>query len=230
MIRVGVTTAADRAAAVAEFVTLAGAKAVMLPCIAVTSPSAEDADTARALCDEADMIVITSARAVRALWPTGGMPTRPVAAVGTATAAAVLSAGGTVLTLGRSDGAGLVEQLGNSVAGLRIALPQSAAATTTVAAGLRANGAEVHAVDAYAVEPIAAGDAPIDAALFASPTAVEGFTQSRDLDDIVVAAIGETTAKACRAHGAEPDVIPVEPSYPAMAAGVVALIRERIAS
>jgi uroporphyrinogen-III synthase len=75
-------------------------------------------------------------------------------------------------------------------------------------------GVEEHQI--YETVSIAPGPTAVDAVAFGSPSAVRGWMLSRDLEDLVVAATGETTAAAV-AHHRVPYLIAPTPSYRSLA-------------
>ena len=218
MIRVAVTTAADTARRVADALVAHGFVPVTLPCIAI-SPSPPDVlDDLRHKAISADLILITSARAVRVTWPHRDMPPVPVAAVGEATAEAVEYAGGRVDTMGSGGASDLIADL--EVAGSSIVFPHARAADPATALELERRGATVHAAAAYDTIPIAPDDDKVAAAVFGSPSAVEGWLLRRPLDSLIVAAMGSTTASALRVRGVAHPVVPDRPGFEAVAAAL----------
>lgn len=214
--RVGVTTTADRVQAVCDLLAARGLVGVPLPCIRIAPAPREDIARVRAAARDADWIVVTSARAVRTVWPDGGMPQVPAAVVGSATGDAVEVAGGNVALVGSGGAAALVDLLVDRVAGARVVFPRARAADGATATSLVAAGAAVTDVVAYRTVPVPPGDDAVDAVLLGSPSALEGWRMTRGLDGLVVAVMGETTADAVRAVGREPDVVPPEPSLAAV--------------
>lgn len=211
MKRVAITTTADAAPRVAEPLVAHGLVPVMLPCIAISPASANVLADLRKKAAKADLIVVTSARAVRVTWPDGDMPSTPVAAVGSATAAAVTDAGGVVKVTGSGGAAELVAELG--VSGLRIVFPHARAADPSTDAELERMGATVFAATAYDTIPITPNDDKVDAAIFGSPSAVDGWLLRRHLDGLVIGAMGHTTASALRVRGVEDPVVPKNPGF-----------------
>lgn len=203
-----------------------GATVLEVPAIQVVAP--EDLgplDDALGSLERYDWVVFTSANAVGAVLSrlvVLGLPPRissrgpRVASVGAATSAAIRSAlpGEAVDLEPRADfrASGLLEAFADrGCAGARALIPASARARDELPLGLRALGAEVDVVAAYAtVEPpdlpdrvrrcVAEG---FDIAAFASPSAVEAFasaagSQARGLP---AAVIGPTTEAAALAAG-----------------------------
>lgn len=205
MTRVAVTTTADNAHRVGDALVAAGLVPVMLPCISI-SPSPEEVlvDLRRA-AEKADLILVTSARAVRIMWPDGNMPSTPVAAVGSATAEAVVAAGGTLEIVGEAGAAELVADL--QVDGLTIAFPHARAADPATTIELERRGATVHGATAYDTIPIAPADDKVKAAVFGSPSAIDGWLLRRHLDGMTIAAMGDTTASALRVRGVSDPVV-----------------------
>ncbi|MPZ52726.1 MAG: hypothetical protein GEU79_08330, partial [Acidimicrobiia bacterium] len=111
MTRVALTTTSDQAAAAARSLLEAGHKPVQLPCIEVRPANLGQIDEIRHLADSSDVILITSARAVRAVWDDEPMPQTPVVTVGDASAAAVRQSGGVVTFAGSGDLAGVLDSV-----------------------------------------------------------------------------------------------------------------------
>lgn len=215
MKRVAVTTTADSAPRVGAALVAHQLTPVMLPCIAISPSTQSVLDELRAEAKKADLIVVTSARAVRITWPNRDMPSISTAAVGRATAEAVLEAGGKLAEIGDGDAEGLVEAL--VVDGLRVVFPHARAADPGTAAALEAKGATVFASPAYDTIPIAPADDKVNAAIFGSPSAVNGWLLRRPLDGIVVAAMGSTTASALRVRGVDDPVVASRPGFEELA-------------
>ncbi|HSJ36026.1 MAG TPA: uroporphyrinogen-III synthase [Acidimicrobiia bacterium] len=223
--RVAVTTASDSYACWEEALHSVGLEPLSLPCIEV-HPAAEPilAD-ARRRAAAADLLFVTSARAVRILWPAGGFPSSPAAAVGEATAAAVEQAGGIVAVCGDGDGDDLVDLVIDGVSGRRVFFPAARHADSARGRRLSAAGAHLDVEAVYATVPIAPGADPADAVVFGSPSSIEGWEMARRLDEVPVTAVmGSVTAAALRQRGREPDVIPERPSVAAIARGLANLM------
>jgi uroporphyrinogen-III synthase len=67
----------------------------------------------------------------------------------------------------------------------------------------------------------------VEGVLFASPSAVEGWFLSRHTHDMMVVAIGPTTAAALHARGIHVDGTAATPSPAALAAAMAALVEKR---
>lgn len=215
MTRVAVTTTADNAHRVGDVLVAAGLVPVMLPCISISPSPAAILDELRRAAEKADLILVTSARAVRIVWPDGDMPFTPVAAVGSTTAEAVTDAGGTIEIVGEGGAADLVTQL--DVDGLTIAFPHARAADPATAIELGRRGATVHGAAAYDTIPIAPDDDKVKAAMFGSPSAIDGWLLRRHLDGMTIAAMGEMTASALRVRGVSDPVVAERPDLESLA-------------
>jgi len=165
-----------------------------------------------------------------------------VGAIGGMTAA-VLEQAGIMVTFipGQASGEGLIAEIGD-VRGQRILLPVSDIARTTVALGLRAQGADVQMViayrtvgaDAQAVREQLSEAGPIDIATFTSPSAVRNFANLLDARSLatfraatVVACIGPTTAEAARSLGLHVDIESPAQNMATLLAAIVAYMREK---
>lgn len=225
--RVAVTTTPDRYprhAAVLEDLALSP---VMLPCIEIVAAAEDILTTAREEASRADWLVVTSARVVDVLWSDGSMPSAPVAAVGPVTATAVAAAGGNPEVVGSGGAIQLARELGDVVAGRAVFLPQSSGADPGTASALRRAGASVTTAEVYEVRPSPPGNGRVDAVMFGSPSAVDGWLLCRDLDGLLVGAIGHTTAAAISRQGRRPDVIPPEPSFDRLARLMADRLKDR---
>lgn len=212
MIRLAVTTTLDEQARVSEQATAAGFVPVALPCIALRPGSSEVVAAMRRACSQADLIVITSPRAVRVLWPSGGMPEVGVAAVGEATARAVKEAGGRVEVTGADGFDDLVDRMATK--GRRVVYPHGRNGMADVT---RLNGLSVVSGPVYDVESIAPDpDVEVEAVMFASPSAVRGWSRARSLDGLVIGAIGSTTARHLAEGGFPPQVVADRPGFAAL--------------
>ncbi len=211
MTRVAVTTAIEGSEVVAGALAAHGLEPILLPCIAVRPEPESLLDRVRREAAGADLILVTSARAIWITWPCGGMPKVPVAAVGPATAHAVELAGGSVAAVGPSGAAELVAEL--DVAGRRVVFPHARAADPATEKALITRGAIVRAVAVYETVPVSPGPDPVEGALFGSPLAVAGWSISRDFESVLVGAIGTTTARTLREQGVTDQVVPSRPGF-----------------
>ena len=223
--RIVVTRRKGQAASLVDGLRERGATVLEVPAIEIAPPSDPGPlDAALGELDRYDWIVLTSPNAVAALVTRFAVLGQYPRLTGHAQLASVGPA--TTIAIGRSfpeDRVALeprddyrVEGLlaafaGRRLDGKRICLPTSASAPDTLAEGLRAMGATVEVVAAYAtVEPAgleaAVGrclDEGFDLALFASPSAVEAFARSagRRARGLPAAVIGPTTEAAALASG-----------------------------
>ena len=223
MKRVAVTTTADTAPRVADALISHGLVPIMLPCIAISPAPPEDLAELRTQASKADLIVVTSARAVRVTWPNGDMPAIPVAVIGPSTAAAVEEAGGVVETIGGGGASELVASL--DVEGRFVVFPHARAFDPSTTAGLEGRGAKVYAATVYDTIPIAPNDDKVDAAIFGSPSAIDGWMLRRHLDGMVIGAMGATTASALRVRGVEDPVVPGRPGFEELAEALAERIK-----
>jgi uroporphyrinogen-III synthase len=213
--RVAVTTAVGGSVVVAQALISEGLEPVLLPCIEVTPAPDHVLARLRRQASSADLILITSARAVTVTWPLGDMPSTPVAAVGPATARAVEAAGGVVAVTGPDGAAELVSRL--DVAGKRVVFPHGRAADPATTVEMARRGAHLYRGAVYDTTPVAPGPDRVEAALFGSPLAVAGWCLSRQLGDLVVGGIGKTTADALHDRGVADPVVPHRPGFAALA-------------
>lgn len=210
MKRVAVTT--DRFSAVADIYAGAGLEPVRLACVTVVPAVAEALDAARRAAASAELVFVTSARTVDLLWPDGTLPPVEFAAVATATAAVLRDRGGEVGVVGSSGLAALVDAAGDRLGG-DVVFPRAAGSDPAALEMLRSRAPRLREIVVYRTVPVAPELTPVDAVAFASPSGVDGWRQTRDLDGVVVGAIGQTTASALE----RVDVIAPEPSHAALA-------------
>lgn len=249
--RVLVTRAEEQAGALAETLRRAGAEPVVLPTIRIVPVSGPALDAPIADLDNYDLLVFTSANAVRhfaraaAARGVALVERGPKAlCVGPVTARAAAEAGLSVEALpARFDAEGVLEALAQRypLAGRRILLPRAERAREVLPEGLRRAGAAVEVVAVYRTEP-----APLDAdalrgrlvrgeihaLTFTSPSTVRHFFAALDAPArtatrrCVVAAIGPVTAAALGELGRHADVVAETSGGPAL---VEALVRARTA-
>lgn len=225
MNRVAVTT--DRFDVVADVFAEAGLDPVALPCIRVTSASSHQLAVTRNHAGTADLLMVTSPRVVSLLWPGGGMPDVDAAAVGPTTARAVVAAGGRVNVVGDAGLARLADLALGSIRGRRVVLARAAGSDPVGLARVRESAGQLIDRVVYESVPVAPDMTPVDAVAFASPSAVAGWMLGRDLEDVVVGAIGTTTARAVERHRS-PDVMAATPSYPALAETLATFMEVRV--
>ena len=235
--RVVVTRARQQASGLAERLRELGAEVVHLPTIEIVDPADGGAALAAAAARlvDYDWVAFTSANAVerffahvhdaRALGGTG------VAAVGTATAAA-LAARGVVADLvpERSLAQALAQAFPRppEARTSRVLLPQAAIADDALASGLAAKGWSVDVVEAYRTVPAApapdvvAAAAKADAVAFTSSSTVDNYVDAVGTSGAppVVACIGPATAAAARRRGLDVSVVADEQSVDGLVAAI----------
>jgi uroporphyrinogen-III synthase len=224
--RIVVTRREGQASSLVDRLQELGARVLAVPAIEILPPAdLGPLDAAVSALDQYDWIVVTSTNAVAALlsrltvlglYPRLGGGRTKLASVGPApTLALRASFPEDRVTLEPSDAfraGGLVAAFADrNLAGKRILLPTSTAARDELPEGLRAQGAQVEVVVAYAtVEPPGLDEAVarcldegFDLALFASPSAVEAFARAAGgrASGLAAAVIGPTTEAAARAQG-----------------------------
>jgi len=224
----------ERAAAAATVLRDLGVEPLSDPMLAVdptgVSPRADAAYT-----------VLTSKTGVELASGAGWTPDGAVVAIGTATADALESHSYTVDHVPEEySSSGLVESLGDEVAGRRIEVARSDHGSALLTDGLEAAGAYVHETILYRlVRPDDAGDSVdaaaegrLDGACFTSSLTVEHFLEvaaergvpsaaRAGLDDAVVGAIGTPTSETADAHGIDVDVVARTAEFEALATAVV---------
>ncbi|MEQ9399308.1 MAG: uroporphyrinogen-III synthase [Longimicrobiales bacterium] len=215
----------------------AGARVLVWPTLSFEPPD-DATPLARALTapDGWDWVLLTSARSVAAQSEHGSLPVggARIAAVGGATAAALLAGGWRVDLVGDGGGAsGLIDAMlrETTVEGTRILFPAATGASSELEDALGAEGARVTRVDAYRTvlsppDParvradLADG---VDVVAFASPSAVAALDDTLDHDlaralaPCRVAAIGPTTARALADRGVDA-VVASDTSFDALVA------------
>ncbi len=222
MIRLAVTTDARQAPRVGELAREAGLEPVFLPTVRIEPSPPSVLAAARRDAGAAELLVVTSARVLDVLWPTGDLPDVPFLAVGPRTAAAIVGRGGRVRYVGTGGARELVEGVAEIVRGRRVCHPRARGAAPEVVARLGERAAGLRAPVVYATVPIAPGADPVDAVVFGSPSAVRGWTTSRGLSDVVVGVIGPRTETEVRRHGRRPDVVAPRPGFAELVLAVAA--------
>ena len=225
MIRVGVTS--DRFDAVAPGYADAGLEPVSLPCVQIQSAPSGDIAYVRERAAHADLLMITSPRVVSFVWPDGRMPEVDTAVVGRSTASRVEQAGGRVTQVGNAGLARLVELTADHIEGRCVMIAHAEGSDPAAMARLREIAPDLEEHPVYRAVPVAPGADPVDAVAFASPSAVNGWGLSRSFDDLLVGAIGATTAAAIARHR-EADVIAERPSHPNLAQAIASFMEVNV--
>ncbi len=216
----------------------AGAEVVLRPMIQTSpvrdTPAIKDA---LAALEDYDLLLVTSANAVRELAACARSAGRPLArfgggvfAVGEASARATAEAGlpRAQIEIAGPDAQGMLDALlaRGAPCGQRVLLPRAEQGNTLLARGLEKAGARVDEVVVYRTEAAHFDAAALCAELeagafdvlaFASPSAVRNFAKSigaagvRAAGRATLAAIGPRTAAACGDAGLTPDIEAAQP-------------------
>ncbi|MGH7671898.1 MAG: uroporphyrinogen-III synthase [Gemmatimonadales bacterium] len=249
--RIVVTRAREQAGDLVRALQAHGADIVVAPVIRIEP--LRDLDALRSALDTLSAfrwVVFTSQNAVQVVFDrlsAWGLTPRvfasaAVAAIGTATAAALAERGvPPALVPDEFVGEALVEALAarGALRGSRVLIPSAQDAREALAAGLRAHGAEAVVIPIYRTVPVPAdGHAlaaelargRIDAVTFTSSSTVRYFADlvGRDVarsGRFVAAALGPITARTARDLGLG-DVVEAEPHT---VAGLVAALARRFA-
>ncbi len=217
--RVAITTTSEGFLRVSQAFLDVDLAPVSLPCISIEQATPAALDAMRAAAGSADIVVATSRRSIEILWPAGGMPSTPVAAVGNATSHAVADAGGRLAFVGTGGGDELIELITPRLMRAVVAYPHARRADPVLGDRLRQRAALVHSCAVYDTIPIAPSTDPVDVATFASPSAVEGWALTRGFDPLVLA-IGPTTRAALERAGRPPDIVADDPTFTALARSI----------
>jgi uroporphyrinogen-III synthase len=231
-----VTRSAAQARDFCERLAAFGAEAIAFPVIRVVALPAPELDRAVDRIGDFDWLVLTSVNAVEHLCarlaerrPEALSELPPIAAVGGATARALMHRGLTpAFVPSEFRAAALVEEL-EGVEGSLVLVPRSRIGRPEIVEGLRRRGAKVVDVAIYdvvravpeagALSSLAAG---FDAITFTSPSSVRNFLGIVEavgldpelLERATVACIGPVTAEEARARGLRVDVVPAEFTVP----------------
>lgn len=210
--KVVITRAAEQADDLAVIVSASGAIPVVMPLVTIEVIDSEAERLRRVDPGEFDWLVVTSPNGAKAFAAAraGEHRSAPlnVAAVGTATAAALADAGVTATFVPtRQNAEGLLAEWPPDQAG-SVLLVQAEAAEATVADGLRARGCDVTVVRPYRTVPVrpAAADQlaalSADAVLFASGSAARAWCAVFGLSTpALVVSIGPRTSATIEALG-----------------------------
>jgi uroporphyrinogen III methyltransferase/synthase len=243
-----VTRAAAQAQRFTQLLETAGARVIEAPAIVIGPPASwEPLDAALRALATFQWLVFTSVNGVtmvdRRLTALGltwsAIVGRRVAAIGPATADALREHGVRVdIVPAEYRAEGLVERLrGLLAAGDRVLLPRAAQTRDVLVTALRALGADVVEVAAYATrraesntarlaEALGAGD--VDAVTFTSSSTARNFAEMFSEAErrawrgrVAIAAIGPITAATAAEHGMATDIMPAEYTIPALARAIV---------
>ncbi|MFB3817763.1 MAG: uroporphyrinogen-III C-methyltransferase [Candidatus Methylomirabilales bacterium] len=245
--RVLITRTREQASALADRLEAAGAEVIEFPTIAIAPPESW-APLDRALAQLADYrcVILTSSNGVEALRQrlrAAGADARAFAgkllvAIGPATAAALEGLGLRADLVPKEFTAeGLVEALGDRMAGARVLLVRAAEAREVVPQELASRGARVEVVPAYRTvmpdldpEPVRAmlRDGQVHAVTFTSSSTVAHFVRMLGpeaaalLQRVAVASIGPITAETADRHGITTSIMPQRYTIPALTEAIIA--------
>jgi uroporphyrinogen III methyltransferase / synthase len=251
--RIAVTRPAEQAEPWVRALRGAGAAVEVAPLLRIEPIAASaELEAAFARLRSYDLLLLTSANAMRLLATRAaarGADLRALRArvycVGPATAAAARSAGLAVEALPeRHDAEGLLALLAREapLRGRRVLLPRAARGRDVLPEGLASAGALVDVVSLYRTLPDTAAAAALgarvargelDALTFASPSAARAFAAGLSeparaaARRTIVAALGPVTAKALRAAGLAPDVMPERAEAGALIEALAEAVRAR---
>ena len=207
--RIVVTRARAQASALSGRLRELGAEVIEVPTIRIEPIEGPPVDV-----DGIDVVCVTSPNAPRLLLDRLGgdaraLAGRTIAAVGPGTAAALREVGLVPdVVAPRSIGEGLVEALGDRVAGRRVLVARAEDARDAVPDGLRAAGADVTVLPLYRTVaehpryPERALDA--DAVAFTASSTVRNFADAldgHDLSTVAAVSIGPDTTRTARELG-----------------------------
>jgi len=220
MKRVAVTTSADRAAASAIPFTMAGLQPVTLPCIRIEPVYEDLIEAVRTSALQADLLVVSSGRTLDILWPEGDLPDCAFAAVGRTTARKIKDRGGRVAFTGTEGSMNLADLVAGRVVGKTVIWPHANGADPAPLQRVADRAKVFAAPTIYTAVPQAPATEQVDLITFASPSAVEGWTMSRSLDEAPIAVIGNTTRRAIEELDSKVDVVAPSPTFQALAQAV----------
>jgi uroporphyrinogen-III synthase len=224
----------ERLAAAVDLLDSLGATPVPDPMLAV--------EPTGTLPDAAAYVVLTSKTGAELLSESGWAPGEAtLVCIGPSTADAARDAGWTVdLVPEEYSSAGLVDLLGEDVAGETVAVARSDHGSDVLLDGLRDAGADVTETVLYRLTmPEGAGQSTVmaagrelDGVCFTSSLTVENFLQAAadrgvreeavaGLSDAVVGTIGEPTRETAAAYGIDVDVVPDRADFEELACRVV---------
>ena len=211
------TASVEASAGMAAELVAVGLRPLALPCVRIQQAADADLARARASVEEADLVVLTSSRALDVLWPSGPIPATPIAMLTPAGAARVEERGGRVAHVGTGNPSDFTAYLIRKAAGNKVAYPHGEGVDPRIIVSLADTAAELVAVAVYGWIPLAPALDPVEAVVFESSLAVEGWMEARDLAGIIAAAIAPATAAALRRHGHGPDILVRRPHFEILA-------------
>jgi uroporphyrinogen III methyltransferase/synthase len=254
--RIVITRAPEQSAGLTAALQNLGAEVLLMPTVEFAPPQDFTVlDAAIAHLADFDWILFTSQNAVRffakrlaqlsAHAIVAKQVEQPrVAAVGPATAEAAAKEGFRVDYVAKNHtGEALARELAGELKGKRVLLPRSDRADDRVSSALREAGAEVTDAIAYrtgapkSLDPDTLQrlrDAEVDAIVFASPSAfhnLQGWMPAAELvalsHRVQFAAIGQTTARALRESGVQPEIEAADASASALAHAIASYYQKQ---
>jgi uroporphyrinogen-III synthase len=206
--RIVITRAREQAASLVARLRDLGAEPVLCPAIAFAPPDdPAPLDNAIARLADYDWLIVTSANGARALFDRmadlhadpASLQRLSIAAIGPATAAALAEQGLAATFMPTAYVAeAILDEIGD-VTGSRVLLPRADIARETLAAGLRAKGAQVDEITAYRTVP-GDGAAALLPMLHAGSVDAITFTSSSTvrylLDGLEIAGLPRARARA----------------------------------
>ncbi|MFT4604774.1 MAG: uroporphyrinogen-III synthase [Rhodothermales bacterium] len=208
--RVLVTRAAEQAESLCLLLERAGFEAESYPTIAVLRTQGKDRPVPR----PGDWLVFSSVNGVRFYLEPGLVPPGVrIAAVGTATEAALLEAGLPVDVVPEIFDAEHLARVVGDVSGRRVIIPQAEGARPVLAEELGLRGGQVVTYAAYRTvtsSPDGPPPSATDAITFTSPSTVTGYLElagQAPPKQMVIACIGSVTSAAAQNRGLRVDVV-----------------------
>jgi uroporphyrinogen-III synthase len=250
--RILVTRARHRAGQLAAQLAALGAEVIEIPAIEIIPPmSWEPLDAALGNLQQYQWLIVTSANTVRALeqrlaalnLAVADFSHLKIAAIGSATAQALLDAGLTVtLTPEEYVAESLVAALRDQIRNTRVLVARAAIARDIIPEALTRIGAQVDVVDAYhtvipensitrIAEIFAPGQRPPDAATFTSSSTVTNFfhllktAALEPPEGMHAISIGPITSRTLYDHGWQPSAEADPHDIPGLIEAIVYTLR-----
>lgn len=183
-----------------------GLQPVALPCTVAAPGAAEDVARMQGACDEVELIVLDSFRPLELLWPDGPLPRCPFAASSQAVAAQIAQRGGAISAVGEGRCLDLIGSMLDEIDGKSVAFPHAADTDPRAVLALADAARQLVAATVYVNRSRAPGQECVDAAVFLSALAVDGWAGSRSFTGLAVGAIGSQARAALRRYDRVPDV------------------------
>ena len=252
--RVLVTRTEEQAGELLAALREAGAAPVLVPMLRIAAPESwTEADAALSQLERYELLLVTSANAIRSLAERASAHGASLAkfrgrvvCVGPRSAEEARRYGlqPQLVPAERFDAEGLLEALARegAAAGCRCLLPRGDLARDTLAEGLRSAGAEVETVTVYRTLPPDSDPEPLrellrqgelDVLTFTSPSTARHFAALLDAEareaagSCLVAAIGPVTAEALRVVGLPADFVPERAGAAELVAGLASALRNQ---